>query len=85
MALLWILDMITRSSSPAKHRTSATGKRAVHAKPTVIIDTNAVLAWLEMFDARLADLTVRQQALLRDLGAEPVAHKSVPESLRELA
>jgi len=51
----------------------------------VIVDTNVLLAWLETFDVRLADLALRQQALLRDLGVEPVAHKAAPESLRELA
>jgi len=50
----------------------------------MIVDINALLAWLERFNARMADLTLRQEALLRDLGVEPVARKATPESLREL-
>ena len=77
--------MATRSAPPTKHRASDTGKRSVRAKPTVIIDTDALLQWLETFDARMADLALRQEALLRDLGVEPVAHRAVPQSVRELA
>ncbi|HET6240123.1 MAG TPA: hypothetical protein VFE41_34950 [Acetobacteraceae bacterium] len=51
----------------------------------MIVDINAILAWLERFDARMADLILQQETLLRDLGAEPVAHKATPESLREFA
>jgi hypothetical protein len=38
-------------------------------------------AWLKDFDTRMADLTARQEALLRNLGVEPQrtepAHESV--------
>ena len=38
-------------------------------------------AWLKGFDTRMADLTARQEALLRNLGVEPQrtepAHESV--------
>jgi hypothetical protein len=77
--------MTTRSAPPAKHRPPETGKRPTRAKPTMIVDINAILAWLERFDARMADLILQQETLLRDLGAEPVAHKATPESLREFA
>jgi hypothetical protein len=77
--------MATRSAPPAKHRASETVKRSRRVKPNVIVDTNVLLAWLETFHVRLADLALRQQALLRDLGVEAVAHKAAPESLRELA
>jgi hypothetical protein len=77
--------MATRSAPPTKRRASETGKRSTRVKPTAIVDTNALLQWLETFDARIADLALRQGVLLRDLGVEPVAHKAVPESLRELA
>jgi len=77
--------MATRSAPPVKHRASETVKRSTRAKPTVIVDTNVLLTWLETFDARLADLALRQAALLRDLGVEPVAHRVTPDSLRELA
>jgi truncated hemoglobin YjbI len=33
-------------------------------------------AWLRDFDARMAELTARQEVLLRDLGVEP--HKAAP-------
>ena len=77
--------MATRSAPPSKHRASETGKRSARAKPAVIVDTNALLQWLETFDARMADLTLRQGALLRDLGVEPIAHKAASEALRERA
>ena len=83
--LLWISVMATRNAPPAKHQTPDTGKRHTRVKPTAPVDTNALLQWLETFDARMADLALRQEVLLRDLGVEPVAHKTVPESLRELA
>ena len=80
-----ISAMATRSAPPTKHRASETGKRSARVKPTVIVDTDALLQWLETFDARMADLGLRQEALLRDLGVEPVAHKAASESLRERA
>jgi hypothetical protein len=83
--LLRISAMATRSAPPAKHRTPETGKRHTRVKPAVIVDTNTLLQWLETFDARMMDLALRQQILLRDLGIEPVSHKAAPESLPELA
>ncbi len=77
--------MTTKSILPAKHRTPEPGKRSTQAKPAVIVDTNVILEWLETFDARIADLTRRQEALLRDLGVEPAVHTAAPEFPRERA
>jgi hypothetical protein len=66
---------------PVKRRTS--GTRRARAKPTEAVSANALLQWFGSFDARMADLIVRQQALLRDLGVEPVAHTAIPEPTRE--
>ena len=38
-------------------------------------------AWLKNFDTRMADLTARQEALLRDLGVEPQRTESAHESV----
>jgi hypothetical protein len=46
-------------------------------------DTARFEAWLTDFDAKMAALTARQDALLRSLGVEPVRHKSTvpPETV----
>lgn len=77
--------MATRGSAHVTHRAPKTGNRPARVKPTERIDTNALLLWFEMFDARMADLTSQQEALLRDLGAEPVTHSAASEPARELA
>lgn len=38
-------------------------------------------AWLRDFDARMADLTLRQDALLRKLGIEPAQHPAERENV----
>lgn len=48
-------------------------------------DTNALLEWLNMFDARMANLTRRQKSLLRDLGVEQTGRKAPPDSVHDLA
>jgi hypothetical protein len=37
--------------------------------------------WFVQFDAKLADLSARQDALLRSLGVEPVRNAPTPESV----
>jgi hypothetical protein len=51
--------------------------------PPKLDDAARFEAWLSDFDARMADLTARQDALLRSLGVEPVRHKStlLPETV----
>jgi hypothetical protein len=71
------------SSVLVKRGVSGTGRRSARAKPAVVADANALLKWFEMFDARMADLATRQQALLRDLGVDPVVHPASPEQTRE--
>jgi hypothetical protein len=68
-----------------KRGVSGTGRRSARAKPAVVVDTNALLKWFETFDARTADLTRRQQALLRDLGVDPVVDPASPGQTREFA
>jgi hypothetical protein len=59
------------------------GKRP-SARPKIHATTDERLdQWFIDFDARMADLTTQQDALLRSLGVEPVRHKSAvpPETI----
>lgn len=73
------------SRVPAKRGTSGAVRRPVGSKPAVVVDTNVLLEWFELFDRRMADLSARQRVLLRDLGVEPVTHPVSPEQSREFA
>ncbi|HEY1933378.1 MAG TPA: hypothetical protein VGG99_15305 [Acetobacteraceae bacterium] len=75
--------MAAARRKPTKDRTSEMRKQPAQTRPGAIVDTNALLQWFDAFDARMAALTARQDALLRDLGVEPVRQTIVPESLRQ--
>jgi hypothetical protein len=64
-------------STTAKQR--APSASAFTAKPNVVLDTNLLLTWFKDFDLRLADLTTRQNALLKSLGVEPAPHRESTE------
>jgi hypothetical protein len=62
----------------------AVTKEKPHAKRAtrpLVSDEMRLEQWFVQFDAKLADLSVRQDALLRSLGVEPVRSAPISESV----
>jgi hypothetical protein len=48
---------------------------------TSVSDEKRLEQWFVQFDAKLADLSVRQDALLKSLGVEPVRSSSTSDTV----
>lgn len=69
------------------NKTSVTAgrKTAAKRKPAVQSEATAFAAWGRRFDAKLANLIERQDALLRSLGVEPFAPGAAEETVQDAA
>ncbi|HME22256.1 MAG TPA: hypothetical protein VKI44_13100 [Acetobacteraceae bacterium] len=77
--------MATKTRAHIKERTPTPGRRSGQTRPKVVLDTNVLMKWFKTFDARMAELTARHEALLRDLGVEPAPHKAEYEPVHKSA
>jgi hypothetical protein len=66
---------------PARKAVTKEKPPARHAPRTPVSDERQLEQWFVQFDAKLADLSARQDALLRSLGVEPVRSSRSAESV----
>jgi hypothetical protein len=62
-------------------RQAVTKEKPQTKRVTRVSDEQRLEQWFVQFDAKLADLSVRQDSLLRSLGVEPVRSGPISESV----